>query len=167
MPRIARTKTETRTYHAMIRGVNKQAIFEDSEDRCVFIKLLDRYRKECRIKLFAYCLMGNHVHIVLQETSDPIDELFRKQNTAYAMYFNQKYHRCGHLFQDRFRSEPIINDAQLLQTVRYVHRNPVKAGICRTPEEYRFSSYKEYLGEKVSICDTQFILDIFGSLDSL
>jgi len=166
MPRIARVKTDTKTYHAMIRGVNKQIIFEEADDYKVFTKLLGRYGKECLLNMFAFCLMNNHVHIVLQETSESIAAFFRKLNTSYAMYFNQKYGRCGHLFQDRFKSEPINSDAQLMQTIRYVHRNPVKAGICQSPEQYVFSSYPEYIYKKASICDTKFIIDLFGSLES-
>ena len=145
MPRRAREKTETKTYHIMVRGVNKQLIFLDSDDRYRFIDILKRYKKACNFELYAYCLMGNHVHIVLKENDIPLETIFKKINTSYVVYFNKKHQRSGHLFQDRFKSEPINSDAQLLQTVRYVHRNPVKAGLCAAPSDYFFSSYMDYV----------------------
>ena len=165
MPRYARVKTNTKTYHIMMRGINKQVIFHDNVDRYKFLKILKNYKDECGFALFAYCLMDNHIHLLLQESDTPLEIVFKKINTSYAIYFNYKYSRVGHLFQDRFRSEAITSDPQLMQTARYIHRNPLKAGICDHPDEFRFSSYKEYIGtENSPICDTSFLLDMFGSV---
>ena len=163
MPRCARRKTETGAYHVMMRGINKQVIFNDNLDKLKFCDILKKYKDECGFELFSYCMMDNHVHIALRESEEPIETIFKKINTSYAYYFNQKYKRCGHLFQDRYRSEPIYDDAQLLQTVRYIHRNPLKAGMCKSLDSYLFSSYMEYLDNTVfGLCDTELPLTIAG-----
>ena len=87
----------------------------------------------------------------IEVTKDPLSSVFKKIGTSYAQYFNQKYGRVGHLFQDRFKSEAIEDDAQFLSVLRYIHMNPVKAGICHRPGEYVYSSYQEYTGSRRSI----------------
>ncbi len=166
MARVAREKTETNTYHVMVRGINRQPIFLDSDDNYRFISILKKYKISCNFNLYAYCLMINHVHLVIKENDIPLGVIFKKINTSYALYFNKRHQRCGHLFQDRFRSEPIHDDPQLLQTVRYVHRNPVKAGICEDPSQYCYSSYMDFISpfDSETLTDTAFILDIFGSM---
>ena len=118
----------------MLRGINRQLIFEDDEDRSKFLDLLCRFKKECGFELSGYCLMGNHVHLLIKENAVPLERIIKKIGTAYVYYFNQKNDRVGHLFQDRFRSEVVHDDPQLLQTLRYIHRNPVKAIL----EDYRY-----------------------------
>ncbi len=166
MPRHARIKVKDGIYHTIVRGINRQMIFEEPADESAYLSFLLKYRNECGAKVLAYCLMTNHVHLLIQESDDNLEKIFRKINTAYAMYFNNKYLRTGHLFQDRFKSEVIKDERQLLQTVRYIHRNPVKAGLCKSPAEHRSSSYKEYLGlSERMICDTHLILELLGGED--
>ncbi len=160
MARQARQKCEAGIYHVMLRGVNRQPIFEDDEDSARFLSTLDRFKKECRCPVLAYCLMGNHVHLLIKENDTPLQVFFKKAGVSYVYYFNQKYDRVGPLFQDRYRSEPIQDDAQLLQTLRYIHRNPVKAGLCARPEEYRLSSYREYVTGEDGLADRGFILSM-------
>ena len=163
MARHSREQSETGVYHVMLRGINRQLIFEDDEDRSKFLDLLCRFKKECGFELFGYCLMGNHVHLLIKENAVPLERIIKKIGTAYVYYFNQKYDRVGHLFQDRFRSEVVHDDPQLLQTLRYIHRNPVKAGMCSEPEEYSFSSYLQYKNEENGIADTDFILSMVSA----
>ena len=167
MSRQARVITDTGVYHTMIRGVNRQIIFEESSDYLHFLDLAKRFKEDCGIDVLAYCLMDNHAHFVLKDNTNTLSLFFKKLNTVYAMYYNEKYDHTGHLFQGRFRSEVIKTDAQLMQTIRYVHCNPIKAGICKTPEEYRFSSFRDYTADaKNTICETTLAASIAGGTDS-
>ena len=149
MPREARKISCSGFYHVMIRGVNKEIIFKDDRDRRNFLHLLKHYKTELNCIIHAYCLMDNHVHILIEDNNNKLGELMRNVSCVYAGEFNKKYKRIGHLFQERFKSQNVENDYYLLRLVRYIHRNPEKAGICKT-EDYIWSSYKEYLyGERI------------------
>lgn len=160
MPRKARVLCDSRTYHVMIRGINRQSIFEDEEDKSTFLSLLVRYKQKCHFKLLGYCLMGNHAHLLIKLGDFELQSVFRRLNTAYAYYFNMKYDRTGHLFQDRYKSEPVTSDKQLHQVLRYIHLNPVKAGICSNPEKYKDSSYRDYMQGKSLLVNTHMILSM-------
>ena len=167
MPRTARAKTDTRIYHIMTRGINRQHIFEDTSEKRKYLALLRQFRDELDTEIFAYCIMNNHAHLLVRENSDPLESFFRKLNTAYAVYYNTKHERCGHLFQDRYKSEAVKDSRQLLQTIRYIHMNPVKAGICKDPEAYNYSSYSEYtFTDSHAICNLNFVMEQFGSLET-
>ena len=160
MPRIARKLSETGFYHVIIRGVNKETIFLDDNDRKMFLRLLRKYKAELECNVYAYCLMSNHVHLLIQDQQLNIGELMKNITCVYAGEFNKKHKRVGHLFQDRFKSQNVENQNYLLRLIRYIHRNPEKAGICKT-EEYKWSSYNEVLyGSK--IIDRDFILSIYN-----
>lgn len=159
MPRAARMRAESGIYHAMLRGIDRQQIFEDSEDYLRFIDILQECREECGFKLYAYCLMGNHVHILLKVEEESLETIFKKIGGRYVYYFNVKYRRVGHLFQDRFKSEPVEDDAYLLTVLRYIHQNPIKAKLCSKIADYPYSSYAEYLNDSGSI-DKDFVLRI-------
>lgn len=145
----------------MLRGVNQQQIFEDCEDCDKFLQVLKDCKAISEFKLFAYCLMGNHIHILLQETKEPIELLMKRIATRFVYWYNIKYRRAGHLFQDRFKSEPIENDAYFLTVLRYIHQNPVKAGLCKTVEAYENSSYNEYY-KKSSLIDSDLVFEIIS-----
>lgn len=159
MPRRARKHAESGIYHTMLRGIDRQMIFEDSEDYLRFIDILQECRKECGFKLYAYCLMGNHVHILLKVEEECLETIFKKIGGRYVYYYNVKYRRVGHLFQDRFKSEPVEDDTYLLTVLRYIHQNPLKARLCSKITDYPYSSYAEYLNDS-SIIDTDFVLRI-------
>ena len=180
MARQARKHSKSGIYHVMLRGINQQTIFEDSEDEDKYLELLKIYKKRCGFDLYGYCLMGNHIHLLMKEAArnstitvngmeleagpgEPLEKVFKRIGAAYVLYFNRKYRRTGHLFQDRFRSEVVDSDAYLLMALRYIHRNPVKARICLLPEEYLRSSYCEYLLDKENrLADTDFILGMMS-----
>jgi len=147
MPRQPRQKSESGIYHIMLRGINRQIIFEDSEDQERFLDTLKKYREQCGYKVYAYCFMGNHVHLLLKEGNEDLAHSFKRIAGSYVYWYNQKYDRCGHLFQDRFRSEAITNDGHYLTVLRYIHQNPVKAGLCKKVQDYAYSSIGEYLKE--------------------
>lgn len=160
MPRTSRNLINSGFYHIMIRGVNKNIIFREDEDKKIFLRLIKYYRDKFNCKIHAYCLMDNHVHILFEDKQFWISDFMRELSSHYAREFNKKYKRVGHLYQERFRSEVVYNDVYLLRLVRYIHRNPEKAGICKT-EDYRWSSYKQYL-YKASIIEKSFILSKFS-----
>jgi putative transposase len=164
MPRQGRQLSKSKIYHVMIRGNERKNIFHDDEDKKGFIDILSEKNKDRKYGIYAYCLMDNHVHLLINEGSDEIGRIMKRINISYAYYFNKKYDRIGHLFQDRFKSEGIENDAYLLSAVRYIHNNPVKAGLVKNIEEYKWSSYTIYTETKNqnSSIDKRFILEIFS-----
>ncbi|NLO21519.1 MAG: transposase [Syntrophomonadaceae bacterium] len=165
MPRQAREKSKTGVYHVMVRGINRQQIFHDQEDFRKYLRILQRSKELSKYKLFAYCLMINHVHLLIQEDQEEISQVMKRIGTSYAWWYNRKYHRTGHVFQDRYRSEKVEDDQYLLTVIRYIHRNPVKAGICRMPQEYPWSSCASYYGQEdypLNLIYSELILQIFG-----
>ena len=144
MPREARKISRSGFYHVMIRGVNKEIIFRDDRDREMFLRLLKHYKIKLNCIVHAYCLMNNHVHILVEDNNNKLGELMRNVTSVYAGEFNKKYKRIGHLFQERFKSQNVESDYYLLRVIRYIHRNPEKAGVCIT-EKYKWSSYSEYI----------------------
>ena len=159
MARVARKKSESGIYHIMLRGINRQQIFEDDEDRQRFLETLENYKSICEYKVYAYCLMGNHVHIMLKEGKEDLTLVLKRIAGSYVYWYNRKYHRCGHLFQDRYKSEPVEDDGYFLTVLRYIHLNPVKARICKKAEDYAYSSMQEYLTSGY-LADTTFALGI-------
>ena len=162
MPRCARILSESGYYHVVNRGVGRQILFEDKEDYVRFLDTLRRYLKEEPFELIAYCLMENHFHLLLH-VEDNLERIMKRLSCSYAHYFNEKYEREGHLFQDRFRSEPITDDSYLLAAVRYIHNNPMKAGIC-SREGYPWSSWHEYV-EQPDLVSTDIVLSITDGID--
>lgn len=161
MPRKAREKSNTGVYHVMLRGINGQAIFDDSEDYQKLIQILTEYKDICEYEIHAYCLMNNHIHLLIKEGKEDLGIVFRRIGARYVYWYNLKYERRGHLFQDRYRSEVVENDKYYLTVLRYIHQNPIKAGITNDLAKYPWSSYNEYLGES-GFCDKKFALGLFA-----
>ena len=162
MPRQSRQKSESGIYHIMLRGINQQIIFEDEEDYLRFIETVQTYKTVSGYKLFAYCLMSNHVHLLLKVEKEDLDVIMKRIAGSYVYWYNWKYHRKGHLFQDRFKSEPVEDDEYFLTVLRYIHQNPIKAGIAKELDQYNFSSYKHYLSKKDFIIDNHFVFSILN-----
>jgi len=161
MPRQARKQSKSGIYHIMLRGIDRQMIFEDAEDYAHFLDIIKKCYQECNFTLYAYCLMGNHVHLLMKDQTDNLETIFKKIGARYVYYYNVKYQRVGHLFQDRFKSEPVEDDAYFLTVLRYIHQNPVKAKLCARAEDYPYSSFAEYL-HAGNLVDTDFV---FGMID--
>ena len=176
MARQIRKKSGTGIYHVMLRGINRQDIFEDDEDYKQMTSILraqsERYdEKGFRLSPFctfyAYCLMSNHLHLLIQEREDNISDIVKRIGVTYAHYFNKKYERNGHLFQDRFRSEPVDDIGYFVTLLRYIHQNPLKAGIIENINDYPWSSWKEYSSEKcsTSLCSTRAVFARISQTD--
>ena len=164
MPRRAREKSSTGIYHVMLRGINRQTIFVDKEDYEKFIQTISKYREVCEYEIYAFCLMANHIHLLIKEGKEDLGIVFRRIGASYVYWYNLKYKRSGHLFQDRYKSEPVEDDKYFLTVLRYIHQNPIKAGIENNIARYTWSSYNEYLG-KNGICNTKFVLKFFADND--
>ncbi len=176
-------------YHIFNRGNNKENIFLNENDYGAFLfrlaislgfdmNDLKNYKlmyfpysrmaisetSKNNFKLHSFCLMPNHFHLVIEQCKDvPVSKLISKTCTSYSMYFNKKYTRVGHLFQDRFKAVLIDNNPQLMWTSSYIHMNPVKDGLVKSPEDYVWSSYRDYTEERnLPIVSKEFLLELFG-----
>jgi len=166
MPRQAREISPTGYYHVMVRGINRDSIYQSAGDKTFFLKTL---KKLPDISIAAYCVMDNHVHIVLQAEVAALAAAMRKLNLTYAMWYNAIHERVGHLYQNRYRSQVVTSESQLLQVIRYVHNNPVKAGLAKEAKQYTWSSYREYLegADVLSPEQKQFVLGLIANENSL
>ena len=161
MARGSREKSNSGIYHILIRGINRQNIFENNEDRIQFIDLLYKNRKTTGYQLYAYCLINNHIHLLIKEGDINISNLMKRILTSYVYWYNWQHNRRGHLFQDRFKSETVEDNDYLLKVLRFIHQNPLHAGLVFNMEDYQWSSYNEYIRGTGSV-DRDYILDIFA-----
>jgi putative transposase len=166
MPRTSREKSETGIYHIMMRGIDKRNIFIFENDYWKFLECIKKAKEKSDMSLLAYCFMTNHVHLLIKEGHEEIGDTIRRINVGYAQYHNKKHGRTGHLFQNRYQSEPINDDAYLLVVLRYIHQNPVKAKMVSTISDYKWSSYNDYLSRKISLTDTDIITGYFDSTET-
>ncbi|MEW6663377.1 MAG: REP-associated tyrosine transposase [Bacillota bacterium] len=166
MPRQARIKGEFSIYHITQRGNEKKNLFLCDEDKAKFIEILGRVKAKYSFLLYTFCLMDNHVHLLIDDNGNDISKIIKSLNISYVQYFNRKYQRCGHLFQDRFRSELVKDERYLLQVSRYIHNNPVRAGMVKELAEYCWSSYNIYAGrmkDLYKLVDKGRLLSIFSA----
>ncbi len=159
MSRQARAKSSSGIYHVILRGINKQLLFECRADYDAFLDLLKKAKAKDPCSLFAYCLMPNHVHLLIRITDGTPSHFLKRLAGSYALWFNNKYERTGHLFQNRYLSETVENDAYLLTVIRYIHMNPVKAGLCGSMDDYEYSSCFHYL-DPDGLIDSQVLGEI-------
>ena len=129
MPRRPRDDAPGVAHHVMLRGIARCLIFHDDSDREEFLRRLERLVPELGFVCFAWALMPNHVHLVLRSGAVRVSRLMARLGTGYARYFNERHERVGHLFQNRFRSRRVVDDADLLGLLLYVTRNPLEAGL--------------------------------------
>lgn len=166
MPRAARKKSATDVYHIVVRGANHQMIFEEEADYKKYLNILLHYKEEQHFDVYAYCLMNNHIHLLIHTPETSLENIFRRVNTTYSMWFNMKYDRVGFLQQGRYFSEPVEDMRYLNNVVRYIHQNPFKAGLEVYPgEKYPWSSIYEYENEKTDLVDTSLVLEQMGGKD--
>lgn len=163
MPRTARRASESGFYHVMARGASRQLVFEDDADRRAFLALLSKGCGDCGVSLLAYVLMDNHFHLLVEGSLETLSSCMKSVTGTYASQFNGRHGRCGHLFQGRFKSEPIDDDKYLLSVVRYIHKNPEIAGL-GAASEWPWSSYREYVGE-TSLIDPKLVLGMLGGVE--
>ena len=163
MPRHARYLSNSGYYHLIVRGIGRQVLFEEEADYRFYLSLLKRYSEETNVFVCAYCLMENHVHLLVHDITGLTPLFMKKLGVCYSGYFNKKYDRCGHLFQDRYLSENIDSTDYLLTVFRYILNNPEKAGIC-SAEVYPWSSYIMY-ENSTSFPSTSIFHTLIGDYD--
>lgn len=151
MARPLRLEAPNAVFHVMARGDDRREIFADDFDRLSFLRRLDKIGGRLQWRLWAYCLMPNHYHLLIETLQPTLSRGMRDLNGAYSQAMNRRHERVGHVFQGRFRAIFVDRDAYLLAVSRYIVNNPVKAGLCSHPREWRWSSYHATLGQAVSL----------------
>ena len=166
MPRMARIKTFDSIFHIMCRSISEVELFKTIDDKLKYIYYIRKYQKIYEFKVYGYCLMNNHVHMLIDANGADISQIMHSINFAYAQYFNRFHKRHGHLFQDRFKSKIINNDRYLFAVSAYIHNNPMDITEFKNcPETYEFSSLSVYLGlrqDPYGLVSSSFVLSLFG-----
>lgn len=146
MPRIARQYLETSFFHVMVQGINKEFIFKNDRYINRYLQLIRKNLNKENLKIIAFCIMNNHAHLLIQtKNRGELSKYMQKVNSMYAKYYNyMENERVGYVFRDRYKSEPILDKRQLIQCVKYIHQNPVKAKMVKNQCEYKYSSYCFY-----------------------
>jgi len=165
MARQARQESGTGYYHVMFRGINREFIFSLDTNKLFFMQLVAEQQNSRMFALAAWCVMGNHVHLLLQADKEQMSQAAKVISLKYAAHYNRSLKRVGPVFGDRFRSEKIEDDAYLLGVLRYCHRNPVQAELVTDISAYLWSSYGEYLAVPRFIAPLQknFVRGLFGN----
>lgn len=146
MPRSPRLQYPDALYHVTARGVQHAPIFVDDSDRSALLALIAQTLAQYDARAFAYCLMGNHFHVVLQTRLPNLSALMKRINAIYSQSFNRRHERIGHLLEGRFKAIHVDRDNYLLQACRYVDLNPVRAGMTQAPADWKWSSYRANVG---------------------
>lgn len=164
MPRFARQKNDNAIYHIMVRGNNRENMFFCDDDKVRYLETLKTYKEKFQMLIYAYCLMDNHVHLIIDCNGQDISKIMKGISLSYTQYVNKIYKRCGHLIQDRFKSEIIDTDEYILQASKYIHQNPMRANIVEKVSDYKWSSFNIYGGKRdaYDIIDNEFILKYFS-----
>jgi REP element-mobilizing transposase RayT len=167
MPRKARLDVSGALHHIMVRGISKTDIFGDDQDRTRFLERLGVTVMDGQCTVYAWALMTNHVHILFKSGKQGISSVMRRLLTWYAQYYNRRHKRTGHLFENRYKSILCDEDNYLLALVRYIHLNPLRAGIVKTIEElnrYPWSGHRTIVGKTTyPWMDTEYVLAQFGN----
>lgn len=153
MPTPKRNWYHGASYHITARGNHRNDIFKDEGDFTKYVSLMKEaleYFEYDNYEIICYCLMDNHIHLLIKTENKSAGSFIGRINSMYAKYYNKRYNYIGHLFQDRYYSELIESDPQMLETSRYIHLNPVRAKMVNSPQEYKWSSYKIYIGAEES-----------------
>jgi len=158
---MARKKGESGFYHVVPKGISDMLLFENDGDRALYLKWLKEAKEKTGVLVHAYCLMSNHIHLVLEDPHDDMAEALKHVHERYGAYYAEKTGRRGGIFRRPFWSEPIENDSYFLCAIRYVHANPAAAGIC-SASAYAWSSVKDYLGRRGGLTDTGLALEMLG-----
>ena len=148
-------------YHVIVRGNQGQKTFLNDRDYQAYLERLARYRKKFSVTVYAYCLMSNHVHLLVEMGSQPLSRFMQGLQQSYTQYFNRKHHKVGHLFQGRYKAILCDKDEYLLSLVRYIHLNPIRAKIVHKLDEYRYSGHRDYVvGAVNEVVEPSLVLDI-------
>ena len=163
MPRNSRQNLKSFYKHVMVQGIEKQYIFGEEKYIEKYKEIIIDKLQKSPVTILAYCIMSNHSHLLIHsETPEEISKFMQKVNTTYSMYYNKINNRVGYVFRNRFKSQEIFAQGQLYTCLRYIHNNPVKADISKTMDEYKYSSYNEFLSGKHKIINDKSIEILFG-----
>lgn len=163
MPRLARKCLESPFIHIIVQGINKEYIFKRRLFKETYLNMLKKNISKTEMHIIAYCVMDNHVHLLVYcENINVISKIMQKTNGAYAKWYNKIQKRVGYVFRNRYYTQMILTEQQLYNCIVYIHRNPVKANIVNYIHEYKYSSYKEYFGNREFITDNSIKL-VFGT----
>ena len=164
MARKPRIEFNGALYHVITRGNQKQQVFLDPQDHDRYLKILGNYRVRYGFALYAYVLLENHAHLLMETREVPLSKILQGISQSYTMFFNRKYGMVGHLFQGRYKAILCDRDSYLIALVKYIHMNPVRAGMVKTPEAYPWSSHRSYIGwpGRRGIVDTELVLGMFS-----
>lgn len=165
MPRTARVKPDHCSHHIMVRSIKELDLFADDADKVKYLELIKKYQLKYDFKIYAYCLMNNHAHLVIDSCGADISKIMHAINFSYARYFNKKYDRYGHVFQDRFKSKVVHDSRYMITLSAYIHNNPKDiAKYKNNVAKYPFSSLKEYLNgtDTFGILSRSLLADLIG-----
>ena len=146
MARPLRVEYPGAIYHIVTRGNNRQKVFKNDQDRKIYLQKLADYCADKGVDLLCYCLLSNHIHLLLQTPRGNLSKTMQPLQISYTAYFNKKHRHSGHVFEQRYKAFLVDKDNYLLQVSRYIHLNPVKAEIAKNPRDYPWSSYRAYTG---------------------
>lgn len=166
MPRNSRRNSLGQFHHIMSQGINKEYIFNNENLKQKYKKIINDKSKQNNVKIYGYCIMDNHVHLLIYvEIIEDMCKFMQQVNTTYAKMYNRMYNRVGYVFRNRYLSKPILDEEQLKRCIVYIHKNPVVAKMVKKEREYKFSSYNEYLSnmeDEIISLDSKKI--IFGNI---
>lgn len=166
MSRISRKCYESNYFHIMVKGIGFEYIFNDRKNKEKYIKTLISISNNNNAKILAYCIMGNHAHILFYvDNISVLTKVMSSANTKYAIYYNKRNGRNGYVFRDRYRCENIYTQHYLENCIRYIHRNPVTADMCVREAEYEYSTYNQYIN-KNGIINDEIIQLAFNNADN-
>jgi len=151
VPRVARRLSSSGIYHVMVRGINKQDIFLEYQDYRQYLTVMRRIKERSNCIVHCYCLMPNHVHLLLQIDGEDIGLVMKRIGSSYVRWYNNKYQRVGHLFQDRFLSKTVEEDSYFIKVLQYIHQNPVEGSLAPSCATYLWSSYNDYVTPKTAV----------------
>lgn len=162
MPRLARKNLGTCFLHVMVQGVNKEYIFNKTEYIEKYLSIFNKNKVGFNFTIIAYCIMNNHAHFLIY-TENIVDfgKFMQKTNLQFATMYNKENNRCGVLFRNRYRTEGIYDERYLINCIKYIHENPVKAGMVKKCEHYRYSSYNDY-AKNCGMAKSEIMLKVFG-----
>jgi putative transposase len=150
-------------YHVIVRGNQRQKTFQDDGDYQAYLERLGRYRKKLGVTVYAYCLMPNHVHLLVETGFQPLSRFMQGLQQSYTQYFNRRYRKVGHLFQGRYKAIVCDKDEYLLTLIRYIHLNPVRSKMVQTAEDYRYSGHRVYAdGQGSEVLEPSRVLEMLG-----
>lgn len=159
MARQSRIHYTGALYHVIARGNNREVVFHDGEDKSKYLALIERYKQKYQFHLYAYAIMDNHVHLLGGVADEPLSKIMQGIQQSYTQYYNRKYDRVGHVFEQRYRAKLCNSDQYLVSLLRYIHRNPLRAGLSQPC----WTSHPAYQAGNSSIVDTEFILSMLSN----